>query len=304
VLAADPAHAGVVFAGTSQGLYVTSDYGDTWRARGSGFPRDDPPEALVFGPVARGSAPLYAGTQQHGAYASRDGGATWSAISTGLPPTANIYSLAFDAATGTVLAALTGGAGVFARSASAQSWVARGVGLPAGADVFAVLPVAGVAGTGSATLYAGTSVGLYASADSGATWHASGLAGSRVLALAADHGAASALYAGTDSTVYRSADGAAWSALAPGITAHVPALAVLEDAHKHAVVFAGTDSILRYPALSGGQDAVGNALGLVLLLALGGAVFYVFRRSLRQLRESEALHAERRSASRGGERIP
>jgi hypothetical protein len=303
-LAPDPAHAGVVFAGTSRGLYISTDYGETWRARGSGLPRDDPPEALAFGAVVGGSALLYAGTQQHGAYVSRDGGTTWALLSTGLPPAANIYSLAFEAATNTVLAALTSGAGVYALPAGGQAWTARRAGLPAGADVFAVLPVAGAAGASGAALYAGTSAGLYASADHGATWRASGLAGSRVLALAADVGAPGTLYAGTDNTVYRSPDGVTWSVLAPGVAAHVPALAVLRDAQQHPVIFAGTDSILRYPALPGGQDDLGNVFGLVVLLALGGALYYVYRRSLRQLRDSAARHAPVRSPPQGGERIP
>jgi hypothetical protein len=289
VLAPDPAHVGVVYAGTNRGLYVSSDYGDSWRARGSGLPKDDPPEALAFGVVSGGAAPLYAGTQQHGAYVSHDGGATWTAFGAGLPASANIYSLALDATTGTLLAALTAGAGVYALPTAGQRWVARGVGLPAGADVFALAAVAGAASGASATLYAGTSVGVFASADHGATWRAAGLPGARVLALAADPVVPGALYAGTDSTVYRSPDGAAWSEVAPGIAGHVPALAVVADAHQHAVVFAGTNSILRYPALpGGGSDTLGNVLGLLIFVALGGAVFYLFRRSLRHLRATEA----------------
>jgi hypothetical protein len=303
-LAPDPAHAGVLFAATNRGLYVSTDYAETWRVRGSGLPRDDPPEALVFGAVAGGVAPLYAGTQQHGAYASRDGGTTWAPLSAGLPPSANIYSLTFDAATGTLLAALTSGDGIYALPAGSQTWAARSAGLPAGADVFTVLPVTGVAGAGGATFYAGTSAGLYASADRGATWRPSGLPGARVLALAADAGAPGTLYASTDSTVYRSTDGMTWSALAPGIAAHVPALAVLPDAQRHPVVFAGTDSILRYPALPGGQDDLGNVFGLVVLLALGGALFWVYRRSLRQLRESATRHAPVRAPPPEGERLP
>jgi hypothetical protein len=203
VLAPDPAHPGTVFAGTNNGLFISVDYGDTWRARGSGLPRDDPPEALTVGAVAGGSAPLYVGTQQHGAYVSHDDGATWAPISAGLPSAANIYSLAFDASTGALLASLTGGAGVWALPAGGDRWVARGAGLPPAADVFTVLPVPGAPGSASATLYAGTGAGVFSSADHGATWHASGLAGTRVLALAADPAVPGALYAGTDNTVYR-----------------------------------------------------------------------------------------------------
>ncbi|HEV2235034.1 MAG TPA: hypothetical protein VGR57_00095 [Ktedonobacterales bacterium] len=301
VLAADPAHAGVVYAGTNRGLYISPDYGDSWRARGSGLPKDDPPEALAFGAVSGGAAPLYVGTQQHGAYVSHDGGTTWVALGAGLPASANIYSLTFDASTGTLLAALTAGDGIYALPAAGQRWVARGAGLPASADVFTVAAVPAAARGTSATLYAGTSAGLYASADHGATWHAAGLAGARVLALAADPVAPGALYAGTDSTVYRSPDGATWSEVAPGIAGHVPALAVVADAHQHAVVFAGSSSILRYPALPGGSgsDALGNVLGLLIFVALGGTVFYLFRRSLRQLRTAEAHQtAERLPADR------
>src|SRR5579859_3558709 len=45
----DSAHKGVVLAGTSAGVYISKDFGDTWHTLGSGLSRNDGVDTLAFG---------------------------------------------------------------------------------------------------------------------------------------------------------------------------------------------------------------------------------------------------------------
>lgn len=286
-LVADPRAGGTLFAGTSSGIYFTSDYGDTWKPRGKGLPADDVPQslALILGPGA--STTLYAGTQQHGVYMSTDAGNTWTADATGLPAGANVYGLMYDADTSTLYAALAGGPGVFALPAGATTWVSRGTGLPAKSDVFTMLALgARSASRAGQVLFAGTSQGLFASGDGGQTWHAAGLSSSRVLALAADPTQAGALYAGTDNDIYHTSDaGQHWTPMPAGITHPVAAIVVLTDTNHHPVVFAASgSSILRYPPHASSTGPGGSIIPIVIVVLLLVFLYYYSRRNLRYLR--------------------
>jgi hypothetical protein len=284
----DAQRAGHVLAGTSQGIYQSTDYGDSWHALGAGLPHDDGIDALA---TATASHTLYAGTEQHGVYLSHDGGATWAAATNGLPAGANVYGLTVDPATSTVYAALVGH-GVYASTDGAQTWTARDGAPIAQSDAFVVLalPRAGA----NATLLAGTSQGLFTSADQGQTWQPAGLNTTRVIALFPDPTSATTIYAGTASagdttgTVYRSTDsGAHWTVLAPGLSHAVAAIVVLPDSHNHnqSVVFAASGMVLRYPGLGGATS--GGPLGTVVTIALFLGVllimYWVLRRSRRKL---------------------
>jgi hypothetical protein len=271
----------VVYAGTDSGIYVTANYGDTWKSQGSGLPQGDTVAALTF--IASSAGTLYAGTTAHGVYVSQNGGATWAALNDGLPVHANIYALVHDPATNTVFAALSGGPGIFAVELGGTAWAARNAGLPSGADCFAILPLPAHSAT-AAALYAGTSKGAYKSTDGGQSWSSVGLAGSRVLALAPDPATPGGLYAGTDASVYRSADGQNWQNVAAGIQHPVAVLLTRSGASNRTIVFAGAGDLLRYPPHANPQSSgIAAALSFVVLAVLAGVVFYFFRRNLRIL---------------------
>jgi hypothetical protein len=319
-LISDPSHEGTLWAGTDHGVYVTRDYGTTWRAIGRGLPGDDVVDALALAPATGGTAPLYAGTEQHGAYLSLDGGSTWTAANAGLPSQADVYGLTIDG--GTIFASLVGG-GVYASTDGAATWAARGTGLPAGSDTFAVIgsaapapaatattssttpgtqasPTATVApapaGAASALLYAGTSKGAFTSRDAGQTWTPAGLAGSRVLALAADPVHPGVLYAGTDSDVFTTVDGGQhWQSVAPGLGHQVAALAVLPGQKAgQSIVFAAAGRIYRYPPqVGGGGSPLGAGLSIAVFLILV-VITYLYMRRSRRILDSMTPSSQRR----------
>lgn len=97
-----------VWAGTSNGVIISTDAGSTWRQQGLG---GLDVRAIAFSPLL--PFVVWAGTAGSGVYRSQDGGVTWAAINDGL---ANLYvnALVFDTL-GTTLYAATEGNGVFAR---------------------------------------------------------------------------------------------------------------------------------------------------------------------------------------------
>jgi photosystem II stability/assembly factor-like uncharacterized protein len=91
-LVADPAHAGVIYAGTDAGLFETSDAGGSWQPAGN-LPAGQPVLAVALAP--NNTQVLYAGTAR-GLYRSMDGGVHWTP-GTGPLGTAAISALAIDA---------------------------------------------------------------------------------------------------------------------------------------------------------------------------------------------------------------
>jgi photosystem II stability/assembly factor-like uncharacterized protein len=80
-VAVDPSHPDGVYAGTTHGIFKSTDGGETWAASSRGLgPQGAWVRALLAVPGA-----VYAGTQSNGLFKSTDGGATWFSASTGLP---------------------------------------------------------------------------------------------------------------------------------------------------------------------------------------------------------------------------
>lgn len=200
----------VILAGTTEGLFRSSDHGATWR------PVEDLPTAAPVTDVIAIGDTLFAGTgvRLHGGAAmpgdgvirSTDGGHKWERMDEGLPPGTTVHALmalggGLVAATGNPIQG--GGAGVY-RSTDLRSW------RPWGLEGLQVLSLAGgkdlgvFAGTGgpgvfhtpgsatwtrrsdglrnweafamamdsSGTLFAATQLALYASSDGGERWEA------------------------------------------------------------------------------------------------------------------------------------
>jgi photosystem II stability/assembly factor-like uncharacterized protein len=107
-LAVDARRPATVYAGTSRGVFKTTNGGRRWRAASAGLGRR-PVQSLAVDPGR--SATVYAGTQEGGVYRSTNGGESWRRLRGGLPPVA-IPALAVDPRNGAVYAG-TYGAGVF-----------------------------------------------------------------------------------------------------------------------------------------------------------------------------------------------
>lgn len=277
-LVPDERTAGTLYAGTRAGIYVSTDYGDTWKLRNAVFPVSDGVDALIAGTDA---STLVAGSTQHGVAISHNAGQTWQPTNTGLPSGAQINALLRDASTDVLYAAVAH-AGIFGSTDGGQSWTGHASGLPASAEVLtlAELSTHGLATTGP-TLYAGTSAGLFASGDGGQQWSAvaSDELTGHISALATDATHPGWLYAGTDTTVLRSEDGGRhWSTVASGIGQSVVALAVVPSSGSTPVVFAASGQLMRYPPFNGASGGPGNTVVswilLGLLVALGIVVLF------------------------------
>jgi photosystem II stability/assembly factor-like uncharacterized protein len=131
-IAVDPSHRGTVYlADTVDGLFATSDAGESWRNL---VPELRPPGPLLritFDPSAPGR--IYASADKHGVYVSDDLGATWQDRSEGLPTFTDVGALVVAPGEPRLLYAGTSGHGLFASADAGASWRPVTAGLPDGA---------------------------------------------------------------------------------------------------------------------------------------------------------------------------
>ncbi|MBI1760635.1 MAG: hypothetical protein HYR56_04280 [Acidobacteria bacterium] len=147
-----------VFAGTTGGVYLSDDAGESWqRALGS-------PATQVYGLLVNGDAVLYGtdafGEGPGGVLRSTDDGATWQLVNNGLPEKVAVLSLA---AQRDQLFAATVTGRVFRSADNGDTWTEASTGLPETPQ-----PVLLVGGP--AALLALTNDGLYRTTDGGASW--------------------------------------------------------------------------------------------------------------------------------------
>jgi len=116
-LVIDPSNTDLVYAGTTKGLFKTSDKGEHWSKIATGL--DDPYiSSLVLNP--QNTSSLYLGTSQ-GMYKSQDGGKTWVAKNEGLE-NLNIRVLAMNPNDSNLLYCGTNGSGLYKSINGANSW--------------------------------------------------------------------------------------------------------------------------------------------------------------------------------------
>lgn len=258
-MAASPSAAGVVVAGTDNGVYTTADYGSTWSG-----PTLAGRRVWVVGFDARNAQRLFAGTDGSGIELSTDGAKTWTSVSTGLTNRI-VRSMAFG------LDGIAAGtdSGV-ALSPDGSAWHSAGL---AGDSVTAV---AVAANSPLLVLVAGIDRGpdlangyIFRYGSTGATWQPlqSGLATSAVVSSVSAGPLSTAvskrpLVVTTSKGTYRSGDsGDTWTA-----STGIPEALTLTVA-----VFSPLDPNLVYA----GADAGGSHGGDLLRSTDGGATFAV-----------------------------
>ncbi len=280
-LLVDPTKRGTIYAGTTAGLYVSTDQGSIWHARGTGFPAGQTMDALAYAP---GSDILFAGSVTQGVFASNDHGNTWRPSNSGLPPRANVNALLFDPTAHALYVALDG-AGVFASTDLGVNWSSRSAGLPKEVSALTELPAGGLAATG-VTIYAGTDQGIYATTTGGARWEISGSSPRQpIYSLAGYPPIPGWIYAGTGNDVIRSPDGGrSWATVAPGLSQRVVAVvsvpATPSASSSPFVIYAASVALWRYPPEQGSGASSTTSLlldGAVLVILLGLAFYFVRR---------------------------
>ncbi len=158
----------VLFAGTDNGVFQSSDYGITWSSKNTGL--GDSSVACLL-PVdfddgaTPGTAILFAGTERGGIFRSTDYGGSWITANAGLQDTC-VTALALYSPSTTLFAPLlyagTGNNGIFRSSDYGREWLPVNFGLSR-------LKVTALCATPH-VLYAGTDSGLFRSTD-GFAWN-------------------------------------------------------------------------------------------------------------------------------------
>jgi photosystem II stability/assembly factor-like uncharacterized protein len=235
-LVIDPGAPGTIYAGTSNGVFRTTNGGGRWTRVSTGL-GDPDVRALAIAPTS--PTLLYAGTAG-GVFKSSDGGGTWSAENTGLA-SLTVSALAIDPFTpATLYVAST--AGLFKTTNGEIRW--WGTALFLRVLSLVIDPVT------PTTLYASTqSSGVFKSIDGGVSWSPTlnDCAGCLTEALAIDPLVPSTLYAheflslgfpASISRIIKSTNGGTtWSSIA--ISGLVSAIAI--DPTTSQVLYAATD---------------------------------------------------------------
>jgi photosystem II stability/assembly factor-like uncharacterized protein len=117
ILVTDPVRPGTVYAGTTNGLFKTTDAGASWHRIEKGL-ADTYISAILIDPSK--PAVLYAGTRK-GVYRTMDGGETWLEANTGLT-TLNIRAMALSPLDPQTVFAGTNGSGLFRSTGGATTW--------------------------------------------------------------------------------------------------------------------------------------------------------------------------------------
>lgn len=207
-----------VWAGTTQGVFRSTDASNGWEPVNSGLPglsKDTGYAELPVYAVAPGTSPglLFAGTAQ-GVFRSGDNGDAWGAANRGLPDTSEetglskttVRALLVNTQSRNATTYLFAGTdkGIFRSTDLGRSWQAANVGLPGteprtGVSSTAVTCLAALADTRTLAtyLFAGTPLGLFVSGDFGGTWQPSGTRSTAVAIAALAAGSTGAVLTAT-----------------------------------------------------------------------------------------------------------
>ncbi|HEU4685877.1 MAG TPA: hypothetical protein VFS39_15335, partial [Nitrospira sp.] len=117
MIAIDPVNPSVVYAGTTKGLYRTTNRGDRWERIGATLP--DPFVSTILVDPTEPSV-LYIGGPA-GVWKSTDGGNAWKAVNQGLA-TLNIRTLAMAPKDSRILYAGTNGSGLYRSTDGGAAW--------------------------------------------------------------------------------------------------------------------------------------------------------------------------------------
>jgi len=263
-LAVDPRDSQVVYAGTLDGVFKSSNGGTVWERTGTTL-AGKWVQALAVDP---GNADvLYAGLSRGGMlFKSTNQGTNWIPASVGLPSD-SILAIALDPSRPGTLYAGTFAGGIFKSVDSAANWTAVNTGLTnSSAQALAMDPRT------PNTVYAGLFIaGVFKSRDGGASWTSAngGLPNIPIYEIVADPLSPGALYAGTLNGVYKSVDGGGSWALANTNLQHFEVNGIVIDPTTPSTLYLGVDYGYAYKSL----DAAGSWIDISADLRSAGYVW-------------------------------
>ncbi|HUB78939.1 MAG TPA: hypothetical protein VMB03_09095 [Bryobacteraceae bacterium] len=169
-LRVDSRRAGVLLAGTEQGIFRSQNGGESWKLAGAAGIQVLHIEQSPHDPCF-----WLASTEGGGLFVSRDCGVTFESHGN-LGVGRNLYDLAFDPSSPDRIAVAGWGVGVAVSEDGGKTWQARNSGLPS-TSVWSVA----FDPAHAARLFAGIhEAAVYVSGDGGATWRMDGLSGSSI----------------------------------------------------------------------------------------------------------------------------
>jgi|GEM_PF-3372334 len=250
------------YAGTSSGVYISTNYGTKWTLKDDGLSESDP-SILSIAPrgsnvFSGGYGGLYrstnygaiwsstgdynngitvpsitsivingqnilASTISSGVYRSTNSGTSWTAVNDGFPDVIPwIYSMLLTSVDGTTKIYAATGSGVYVTPTNGNTWYLLNDGLPTYNIVYSLVNYGNV-------ILAGTSAGLYKSTNLGSTWYAVSSAPVYTFYSFALYG--TYIFGGTSAGVYMSSDyGTNWTEVSDGIEyEYITALGVMDS---------------------------------------------------------------------------
>jgi len=165
VLAVDPGNPAVVYAGSNQGVYKSSDSAATWKYLAG----NSPVYALAIDP--QNPAVLFRSVAS-GIYRTTDAGLSWTQVSSKLT---SVKTIVVDPRNSMTVFAGTSGSGVYKSSDGGNTWTAFNRCLPQGRCAPLSLDSSWVRSIvfdpgNPAIVYLGAGEGLYKSVNGGASW--------------------------------------------------------------------------------------------------------------------------------------
>ncbi len=151
---------GSLFVGTRNGVYLSTDNGDTWTLSNNGIPLDNPRVNMV---TMNAAGDMYAQSMS-GIYRSSDTGKTWTPISSTLPA-GSIYSLAITP-TGSLFIVIDT-LGIFRSIDNGSTWMHVGTGITT-KNLWTLSSIPSTIAMNN--LLVGTDIGIFRSTDNGDTW--------------------------------------------------------------------------------------------------------------------------------------
>lgn len=239
-----------LFAGTSNGVWTSSDVAASWSTANGGF-ANTAIRSLASGTSNR----VYAGSTTGKVFRSDNGGATWSA---GVPvANEQIYAVAVDPSSPAIVYAGTiGTQGIHKSIDAGATWSHLNTGSPAPINGYALA----VDPTNPSIVYAGAFGGVFRSTQGGANWTANPSVGAFPVSLVIDPASPSTLYAGLDPIdsafrgVYKTTNsGTSWSPVNTGLPSVAgTAVQALALDPVSGAVYAGLENLGVYKTTNGG----------------------------------------------------
>lgn len=199
-----------LFAGTSQGVYLSTNNGTSWVAVNDGLTVNNGLTSEEIQSLAASGVNLFAGSY-NGIFVSSNNGANWTRVSTGTPVNRLVKCLAVKDSN---LFAGTDGGGIFLSTNNGLSWTAVNTNLTA-TSVYSLV-------MSGSNLFAGTDgTGVFLSTDNGTSWSSAGNGlpirdNEKLIWSLASIG--TNLFAATGDGVYLSANnGLSWAAVNTGL---------------------------------------------------------------------------------------